>query len=101
GASDELIDLRWERPIDFATILESVKRTNLLVIVEETRRFASISTEVSFDVQKHGFDYIDAPVIRVTHADVPLAYAPPLVETSLPSIAKVVKAVKEVSYNKK
>lgn len=98
GISVELIDLRSVRPIDFPTVIESVKKTNRLVIVEEAWPLASISSEVSFHVQKHAFDYLDAPVLRVTSADVPLGYAAPLVEASLPSVAKVVKAVKEVSY---
>ena len=101
GVSVELIDLRSVRPIDYATILESVKKTNRLVIVEEAWPLASISSEIAFHVQKNAFDYLDAPVTRVTSADVPLAYAPTLVEASLPSIEKVVKAVKEVSYLKK
>ena len=98
GVSVELLDLRSVRPIDFPAILESVKKTNRLVIVEEAWPLASISSEITFHVQKHAFDYLDAPVTRVTSADVPLAYAPTLVEATLPSIAKVVKAVKEVSY---
>jgi len=101
GINAELIDLRSVRPIDFPAILESVKKTNRLVIVEEAWPIASISSEITFHVQKHAFDYLDAPVIRVTSADVPLGYAPTLVEATLPSIAKVVKAVKEVSYIKK
>jgi pyruvate dehydrogenase E1 component beta subunit len=101
GISVELIDLRSVRPIDFPAIIESVKKTNRLVIVEEAWPLASISSEVTFHVQKHAFDYLDAPIIRVTSADVPLAYAAPLVEATLPSIEKVVKAVKEVSYIKK
>ncbi|MVZ63208.1 pyruvate dehydrogenase complex E1 component subunit beta [Sphingobacterium humi] len=101
GIQAELIDLRSVRPIDFPAIIESVKKTNRLVIVEEAWPLASISSEITFHVQKHAFDYLDAPVIRVTSADVPLGYAPTLVEASLPSIAKVVKAVKEVSYVKK
>jgi pyruvate dehydrogenase E1 component beta subunit len=96
GISVELIDLRSVRPIDFPAIIESVKKTNRLVIVEEAWPLASISSEVTFHVQKHAFDYLDAPIIRVTSADVPLAYAAPLVEATLPSIEKVVKAVKEV-----
>lgn len=101
GISVELIDLRSVRPIDFPAILESVKKTNRLVIVEEAWPLASISSEITFHVQKHAFDYLDAPVTRVTSADVPLAYAPTLVEATLPSIEKVVKAVKEVSYIKR
>ncbi len=98
GISVELIDLRSVRPIDFPAILESVKKTNRLVIVEEAWPLASISSEITFHVQKHAFDYLDAPVTRVTSADVPLAYAPTLVEATLPSVAKIIKAVKEVSY---
>ena len=101
GIQAELIDLRSVRPIDFPAIIDSVKKTNRLVIVEEAWPLASISSEVTFHVQKHAFDYLDAPIVRVTSADVPLGYAPTLVEASLPSIAKVVKAVKEVSYVKK
>ncbi|WP_140937054.1 pyruvate dehydrogenase complex E1 component subunit beta [Sphingobacterium lumbrici] len=101
GISVELIDLRSVRPIDFDAIITSVKKTNRLVVVEEAWPLASISSEIAFRVQKDAFDYLDAPVTRVTSADVPLAYAPNLVEASLPSITKVVKAVKEVSYLKK
>ncbi|MCA5006665.1 pyruvate dehydrogenase complex E1 component subunit beta [Sphingobacterium bovistauri] len=100
GISVDLIDLRSVRPIDYAAILESVKRTNRLVVVEEAWPLASISSEIAFHVQKNAFDYLDAPVTRVTSADVPLAYAPTLVEASLPSIEKVIKAVKEVAYKK-
>jgi len=99
--SVELIDLRSVRPIDYAAIIESVKKTNRLVIVEEAWPLASISSEITYKVQKDAFDYLDAPVTRITSEDVPLAYAPTLVEASLPSIAKVVKGVKEVSYLKK
>ncbi|QBQ42918.1 pyruvate dehydrogenase complex E1 component subunit beta [Sphingobacterium psychroaquaticum] len=101
GINVELIDLRSVRPIDYDAILTSVKKTNRLVVVEEAWPLASISSEIAFHVQKNAFDYLDAPVIRVTSADVPLGYAPTLVEASLPSIGKVVKAVKEVSYLKK
>lgn len=101
GVSIDLIDLRSVRPIDYATVIESVKKTNRLVIVEEAWPLASISSEISFHVQKHAFDYLDAPIVRVTSADVPLAYAAPLVEATLPNVEKVVKAVKEVSYIKK
>lgn len=101
GINVELIDLRSVRPIDYATVIESVKKTNRLVLVEEAWPLASIASEITFKVQKDAFDYLDAPIIRVTSADVPLGYAPTLVEASLPSIAKVVKAVKEVSYLRK
>lgn len=101
GISVELIDLRSVRPIDYPTLIESVKKTNRLVIVEEAWPLASISTDLAFNVQRNAFDYLDAPVIRVNCADVPLPYAPTLIAAALPSVEKVVKAVKEVSYIKK
>ncbi len=101
GIHAEVIDLRTVRPIDFDCIINSVKKTNRLVIVEEAWPLASISSEIAFRVQKDAFDYLDAPVSRVTCADVPLPYAPTLIEASLPNIARVVKAVKEVMYVRK
>lgn len=98
GISAEVIDLRSVRPIDFNTIINSVKKTNRLVIVEEAWPLASISSEVTFKVQKDAFDHLDAPILRVTSADVPLPYAPTLIEASLPNVARVVKAVKDVMY---
>src|SRR3954468_14394270 len=100
GISAEVIDLRTVRPIDYNAIITSVKKTNRLVVVEEAWPLASISSEIAFHVQKNAFDYLDAPVLRVTSADVPLPYAPTLIEASLPNIARVVKAVKEVMYVK-
>lgn len=100
GISVELLDLRTVRPIDYNSIIESVKKTNRLVIVEEAWPLASISSEISFNVQKNAFDYLDAPIVRVTSADVPLPYAPTLIEEALPNIKKIVNAVKEVSYAK-
>ena len=98
GISVEIVDLRTVRPIDYATVIESVKKTNRLVVVEEAWPLASISSEIVFKVQKDAFDYLDAPVLRVTTADTPLPYAPTLIEASLPNVAKVIKAVKEVMY---
>jgi len=98
GIDCEVIDLRTVRPIDYDTVIRSVKKTNRLVIVEEAWPLASISSEISFKVQKDAFDYLDAPILRVTTADTPLPYAPTLIEASLPSVAKVMKAVKEVMY---
>jgi pyruvate dehydrogenase E1 component beta subunit len=100
GISAEVIDLRTVRPIDFDAIIQSVQKTNRLVIVEEAWPLASISSEIAFRVQKDAFDHLDAPVLRVTCADVPLPYAPTLIEASLPNVARVVKAVKEVMYIK-
>jgi pyruvate dehydrogenase E1 component beta subunit len=96
--SCEVIDLRTVRPIDYATVIESVKKTNRLVVVEEAWPLASISSEITYMIQKNAFDYLDAPVRRVTTADTPLGYAPTFVQEFLPSTEKVVKAVKEVLY---
>lgn len=101
GISAEVIDLRSIRPLDWMTILESVKKTNRLVIVEEQWPFASISSEISYRIQKEGFDYLDAPIRRITAADAPLHYAPNLVAAALPDISRTVKLVKEVMYLKK
>ncbi len=98
GISVELIDLRTVRPIDYDTVINSVRKTNRLVILEEAWPLASISSELSFMVQKRAFDYLDAPIHRITSQDVPLPYASTLVEAYLPSVAKVVEAVKAVSY---
>ena len=96
--SAEVIDLRTIRPLDWMTVLESVKKTNRLVIVEEQWPFASISSEVAYTIQKEGFDYLDAPIRRITAADAPLHYAGNLVAAAMPSVEKVVKMVKEVMY---
>jgi len=101
GISAEVIDLRTIRPLDWRTILESVKKTNRLVIVEEQWPFASVSSEITYRIQKEGFDYLDAPIRRITAADAPMHYAPTLVEAYLPSVGGVVKLVKEVMYLKK
>ncbi|TAE11162.1 MAG: pyruvate dehydrogenase complex E1 component subunit beta [Bacteroidetes bacterium] len=101
GISAEVIDLRTIRPLDWRTILDSVKKTNRLVIVEEQWPFASVSSEITYRIQKEGFDYLDAPIRRVTSADAPMHYAPNLVAAYLPDVPKVVKVVKEVMYSKK
>lgn len=98
GISAEVVDLRSVRPIDYETVVESVKKTNRLVIVEEAWPLASISTEVTYHVQKFAFDYLDAPIHRITNFDAPLPYAPTLIEAILPNVAKTVKAVKAVMY---
>ncbi len=98
GISAEVIDLRTIRPLDIETIVESVKKTNRLVIIEESHPVASISSEISHQVQLKAFDYLDAPVKRVTLADTPFAFAIPLIDESVPNVARTVKAVKEVSY---
>ena len=98
GIEAEIIDLMSVRPIDYDTIIESVKKTNRLVVVEEAWPLASIAGEIAFKVQKEAFDYLDAPVLRVTAADVPLPYAPTLIEASLPNPERIIKAVKQTLY---
>ncbi|TAE81509.1 MAG: pyruvate dehydrogenase complex E1 component subunit beta [Bacteroidetes bacterium] len=98
GIEAEVIDLRSVRPIDYDAIVESVKKTNRLVIVEEAWPLASISSEITYMVQKNAFDYLDAPIRRITTEDTPLGYAPTFVQAFLPSVEKVVKAVKAVTY---
>ena len=99
--SAEVIDLRTIRPMDWQTIFESVKKTNRLVIVEEQWPFASVSSEIAYRIQKEAFDYLDAPVRRITSADAPMHYAPNLVAMYLPDVPRTVKLVKEVIYLKK
>jgi pyruvate dehydrogenase E1 component beta subunit len=101
GIDCEIIDLRTVRPIDYNTVIQSVKKTNRLVIVEEAWPLASISSEITFKVQKEAFDYLDAPILRVTAADVPLPYAPTLIDASLPNPARIIKAVKQTMYVQK
>ncbi len=96
--SAEVIDLRTIRPLDWKTILQSVMKTNRLVIVEEQWPFASISSEIAYNIQKEGFDYLDAPIRRITSADAPLHYAANLVAAAMPSVERTVKLVREVMY---
>jgi pyruvate dehydrogenase E1 component beta subunit len=96
--SAEVIDLRTIRPLDWATVLESVKKTNRLVIVEEQWPVCSVSSELAYHIQKEGFDYLDAPVRRITSADAPLHYAPNLVALALPDVPRTIKLVKDVMY---
>lgn len=98
GVSAEVIDLRSVKPIDYATVVESLKKTNRLVIVEEAWPLAAISSEITYHVQKHAFDYLDAPIHRVNSWDAPLPYAPTLIEAILPNVTRTVKAVKAVMY---
>jgi pyruvate dehydrogenase E1 component beta subunit len=96
--SVEVIDPRTIKPMDWELIFNSVKKTNRLVIVEEGWPFAGIGSQISHEVQHHCFDYLDAPIERVTQEDVPLPYAHNLEVASLPNIQKVVKAVHSVLY---
>ena len=100
GIEAEVIDLRTVRPIDYDTILESVKKTNRLVVLEESWPLGSIATEIAFKIQKDAFDFLDAPIKRVTCLDTPMAYAPTLVEAFLPNKDKLIEAVKDVTYSK-
>ncbi|MFK7796737.1 MAG: pyruvate dehydrogenase complex E1 component subunit beta [Aureispira sp.] len=98
GISVEVIDLRTIRPLDEATIINSVKKTNRLVTLDESWPFASVSSEIAYRAQKHAFDYLDAPVTRVNSQDVSVCYAPTLIDAFLPDTARVIKAIKEVMY---
>ena len=96
--SVEIIDLRTVRPMDHAAIITSVKKTNRLIILEESWPFASISTEITYRVQEEAFDYLDAPIKRITTSDTPAPYSPVLFEKWLPNSQNVIDAVKEVMY---
>jgi pyruvate dehydrogenase E1 component beta subunit len=98
GTSAEVIDLRSVRPIDYAAVVNSVKKTNRLVVVEEAWPLASISSEIAYHVQRYAFDYLDAPVMRVTNRDLPLPYAPTLIEEILPNVKRTLQAVDAVLY---
>ena len=94
----ELIDLRTLRPMDYNLIIESVKKTNRLIIVEESWPLGSISSDISYKIQKDAFDYLDAPIQRICGADTPMAYSPTLVDEFLPDKKDVILKVKEVMY---
>ena len=94
----EVIDLRTIRPIDYQKIVESVKKTNRLVIVEEAWPLGAISSELTYHIQRYAFDYLDAPIRRVNNWDVPLPYAPTLIEEILPNVKKTLDACKDVLY---
>jgi len=98
GINAEVIDLRTVRPVDYETILESVKRTNRCIVVEEANPIAAMSSEITYNIQRWAFDFMDAPVIRVNSKDLPLPYAPTLIEEILPSVKRTVEAVKAVLY---
>src|SRR6056300_900206 len=98
GIECEIIDLRTVRPIDYDAVIESLKKTNRMVIVEEAWPLGNISTEIITHCQEHAFDYIDAPIIRVNTADTPMAYAPTLVKEFLPNADRIIKAVNKVTY---
>lgn len=98
GISAEVIDLRTIRPLDHQTLVNSLKKTNRMVVVDESWPFAGISAEIAYEMQKYAFDYLDAPITRVNAADTSLPYAGAYVEAYMPNKEKIVKAVKEVMY---
>ena len=95
----EIIDLRTIRPIDYGTIVESIKKTNRCVVVEESWPLASISSEIAYHIQRYAFDHLDAPVLRVTQTDTPFAFSPTLIEAALPGKQQVIDAIKQVLYS--
>lgn len=98
GISVEVVDPRTIKPLDIDTIVESVKKTNRLVIAEESHAFASVGAEISHQVMENAFDYLDAPIKRVSTAEAPMPYARNLEVAALPSVEKIIAAVKEVCY---
>jgi pyruvate dehydrogenase E1 component beta subunit len=98
GISAEVIDLRTIRPLDYHTLVASLKKTNRMVVVDESWPMFGVSAEIAYEMQKYAFDYLDAPVTRVNAADTSLPYAPTFVEEYMPNPAKIIKAVKEVMY---
>tara|TARA_B100001057_G_scaffold498714_1_gene606709 strand:+ start:6487 stop:7470 length:984 start_codon:yes stop_codon:yes gene_type:complete len=95
----EIIDLRTLRPMDHESIFESVKKTNRLVILEESWPFGNISTEITYQVQNQIFDYLDAPIEKINTADTPAPYSPILLKEWLPNYEDVIKSVKKVIYH--
>ena len=100
GISAEVIDLRTLRPLDYDTIINSVKKTNRLVILEESWPYGSISTEITYMVQQKAFDYLDAPVKRITAPDISAPYSSELFKAWFPAVETLVKAGKSVLYKK-
>jgi pyruvate dehydrogenase E1 component beta subunit len=98
GIHCEVIDLRTIRPFDVETVVQSVKKTNRCVIVEESWPYASISSEIAYRIQKDAFDYLDAPVTRVTQTDTPFPFTPNLIEVAIPTVERTVQLVKESMY---
>ena len=98
GINAEVIDLRTVKPIDYETVINSVKKTNRCVVVEEANPIAALSSEIAYNIQRWAFDFMDAPVIRVNSKDLPLPYAQSLLEAILPSVAGTIEAVKKVMY---
>ena len=100
GIKAEVIDLRTVRPIDYPTLIASIKKTNRCVIVEEANPVASLATDLAFNIQRHAFDYLDAPILRVNSMDIPLSYSANYIEVTLPNVKRTVEAIKQVCYKK-
>jgi pyruvate dehydrogenase E1 component beta subunit len=98
GVSVEVIDPRTIRPLDIETIINSVKKTNRVVVAEESHAFCGVGAEISAQIMEHAFDYLDAPVRRLSGADAPMPYAKNLERLALPDVERIVKAVREVAY---
>jgi pyruvate dehydrogenase E1 component beta subunit len=98
GIECEIIDLRTVRPMDNKTIIDSVKKTNRLVILEEAWPFGNVSTEITYQVQSQAFDFLDAPIEKINTADTPAPYSPVLLKEWLPNSNDVINAVKKVLY---
>jgi len=98
GVSCEVIDPRTIRPLDINTIVESVKKTNRVVIAEESHPFCGVAAEIASEIMERAFDYLDAPVKRVSGADVPMPYAKNLEDAAIPNVEQIIAAVREVSY---
>ena len=99
GIFCEVIDPRTIRPLDIDTIVESVKKTNRLVVAEESHAFCGVAAEISAEINERAFDYLDAPVKRVSGVDVPMPYAKNLEQLAIPDVERIIAAVREVSYS--
>lgn len=98
GVSCEVIDPRTIRPLDIETIIQSVKKTNRVVVAEESHPFCGVAAEISTEITERAFDFLDAPVKRISGADVPMPYAKNLEDLAIPSVDQLVAAVREVAY---
>jgi pyruvate dehydrogenase E1 component beta subunit len=98
GISCEVIDPRTIRPLDIGAIVESVKKTNRVVVAEESHPFCGVGAEISIQITERAFDYLDAPVKRVSGADVPMPYAKNLEDLAIPNVDQIVAAVRQVAY---
>ncbi len=98
GISAEVIDLRTIRPLDYQTLVNSVKKTNRMVVIDESWPMYGVSAEIAYEMQKYAFDYLDAPILRINSMDTSLPYSAPYVDAYLPSVHRVVAAAKQVLY---